>query len=49
MQTDGKTDLRVAVADGFVGIRSLQLPGKRRLSVEELLRGFRLVQPAQVE
>ena len=49
VQTDGKTYLRVAVADGFVGIRSLQLPGKRRLSVEELLRGFRLVQPAQVE
>ena len=49
VQTDGKTYLRVAAADGFVGIRSLQLPGKRRLSVEELLRGFRLVQPAQVE
>ena len=49
VQTDGKTYLRVAVADGFVGIRSLQLPGKRRLSVEELLRGFHLVQPAQVE
>ena len=49
VQTDGKTYLRVAVADGFVGIRSLQLPGKRRLSVEELLRGFRLAGPAQVE
>lgn len=49
VQTDGKTYLRVAVADGLVGIRSLQLPGKRRLPVDELLRGFHLVQPAQVE
>lgn len=40
--TDGKKYLRVAAADGFVGIRSLQLPGKKRLQTEELLRGFRL-------
>lgn len=40
--TDGKKYLRVAAADGFVGIRSLQLPGKKRLQTEELLRGFHL-------
>lgn len=44
LQTDGKTYLRVAAADGFVGIRSLQLPGKKRLPVDELLRGFRLTE-----
>lgn len=41
LQTDGKTYLRVAASDGFVGIRSLQLPGKKRLPVEEVLRGMR--------
>ncbi len=40
--TDGKTYIRVAVADGFINIRSLQLPGKKRLKTDELLRGFRL-------
>ena len=47
--TDGKTYLRVAAADGLVGIRALQLPGKKRLRVDELLRGFRLAEPARVE
>ncbi len=46
VQTDGKTYLRVAVSDGFVGIRSLQLPGKKRLWVDELLRGYHLSEPA---
>lgn len=40
--TDGKTYLKVAVQEGFIGIRTLQLPGKKRLKIEELLRGFRL-------
>ena len=47
--TDGKTYLRVAVRDGLLGIRSLQLPGKKRLHVDELLRGFRMAEPARVE
>ena len=42
LETDGKTYLRVAATDGFVGICSLQLPGKKRLNTDELLRGFRL-------
>lgn len=42
--TDGKNYLRVAVADGFLGILSIQLPGKKRLKTEELLRGFRLTE-----
>ncbi|MCR5574858.1 MAG: methionyl-tRNA formyltransferase [Bacteroidaceae bacterium] len=40
--TNGKTYLHVAVADGFVGIKSLQLPGKKRLQTDELLRGFKI-------
>lgn len=40
--TDGKNYLDVAVADGFISILALQLPGKKRLKTGELLRGFRL-------
>ena len=40
--TDGKTYLHVAAADGFISIKSLQLPGKKRLLTEELLRGFKI-------
>ena len=36
--------IRVAAEDGFVGIRSLQLPGKKKLKTDELLRGFRLTE-----
>lgn len=42
ISTDGKSYLRVAVADGFIEIKSLQLPGKKRLLTEELLRGYRI-------
>lgn len=42
IQTDGKHFLRVATADGWLEICSLQLPGKKRLRVDELLRGFSL-------
>lgn len=40
--TDGKKYLKVAVPDGFVSLLSLQLPGKKRLNTDELLRGYRL-------
>ena len=40
--TDGKKSIEVAVADGFISILSLQLPGKKRLKADEFLRGFRL-------
>ena len=42
IRTDGKSFLHMAAKDGWVGIRSLQLPGKKRLKVDELLRGFRM-------
>ena len=40
VQTDSKTYLKIAVKDGFISILDLQLAGKKRLSVAELLRGF---------
>ena len=38
--TDGKNYLKVALADGYLYLTSLQLPGKKRMSVADLLRGF---------
>lgn len=49
IQTDGKTYIRIAVPDGFINIRSLQLPGKKRLKTDELLRGFRLADEVKAE
>ena len=38
--TDGKTFLKVAVVGGFVRLLEWQLPGKKRMDTETLLRGF---------
>lgn len=42
IRTDGKSFIHVAVFDGFLAIKELQLPGKKRLKTDELLRGFKL-------
>jgi len=34
-----KKEMKVAVNDGFVTIKSLQMPGKKRMNVKELLNG----------
>lgn len=39
--SDGKKYLHVACADGLIEIEQLQLSGKKRMTAEELLRGFR--------
>lgn len=39
--TDGRAELRVAAADGWVYIDELQLAGKRRMTTRELLLGWR--------
>lgn len=46
--TDGKSYIRIAATDGLIGIRALQLPGKKRLKTDELLRGFRLTEEARM-
>lgn len=38
--TDGRTYLKVKAQDGMVSLESLQIPGKKRLMLEDLLRGF---------
>ena len=44
IRTHGKTYLRVAVLGGFIDVLSLQLPGKKRLPVAELLRGYHITE-----
>jgi methionyl-tRNA formyltransferase len=41
IDTDGKRYMNVAVPGGFLKIRNLQLEGKKRLGIEEFLRGFK--------
>jgi methionyl-tRNA formyltransferase len=41
MQTDHKTYIRFATADGFIALLDIQLEGKKRMKVEDFLRGYR--------
>lgn len=40
--SDGKTFLKFACTDGYIHILDLQLEGKKRMVVEDFLRGYRL-------
>ncbi|NCD67927.1 methionyl-tRNA formyltransferase [Mucilaginibacter agri] len=40
--TDNKTYLKFACTDGYISVKDLQLEGKKRMGVEEFLRGVRL-------
>jgi methionyl-tRNA formyltransferase len=42
--TDNKSFLKFACMDGYVYVNELQLEGKKRMLVEDFLRGFRLEQ-----
>lgn len=42
IDTDGKSYIRVACADGAIELKSLLLPGKKRMAVADLLRGFHI-------
>lgn len=39
--TDGKNYLKVRTSDGYINIKTLQLSGKRRMDVNDFLRGFK--------
>lgn len=41
LETDGKKFARIALHDGFIGLKSVQVPGKKRMDIGELLRGMR--------
>ena len=40
--TDNKTYLKFACADGYINVNDAQLEGKKRMSIEEFLRGVKL-------
>jgi methionyl-tRNA formyltransferase len=40
--SDGKTYLKMAAPDGFIHLLDLQLEGKKRMTTEDFLRGYRL-------
>ncbi len=40
--TDGKTFLKFVCMNGFIHVKDMQLEGKKRMSVEDFLRGYRL-------
>jgi len=48
LQSDGKAEIKVSCADGFLHLLELQLPGKKRMSASDLLRGYRFPEGATV-
>lgn len=39
--TDGKKSAKIALSDGFLALKSVQMAGKKRMEIGELLRGMR--------
>lgn len=39
--SDGKTNLKVRTSDGYICIQTLQLSGKKKMAVNDFLRGFK--------
>ena len=42
IKTDGKTYLWFTTRDGFIDVKTLQMEGKKKMSAEEFLRGFKI-------
>lgn len=40
-ETDGKTFLKIAAADGYLHLLEIQLEGKKKMGIAEFLRGYR--------
>ena len=43
IESDNKSYLHVYTTDGYLSLEDLQMEGKKRMSIEELLRGYRMV------
>ena len=41
IESDGRSFIRVRCADGWIEVGELQIAGKKRMAVKELLLGFR--------
>ena len=42
IKTDGKKFVKVKASDGYIYLKSLQMAGKKRMKIEDFLRGFSL-------
>jgi methionyl-tRNA formyltransferase len=40
-KTDGKSYLKFRCADGYISVKEIQMEGKKKMMVEEFLRGWR--------
>lgn len=49
ISTDNKKRLDIATSNGFLRIKELQIPGKKRLPIEDFLRGFKLEEGMRFE
>ena len=49
LHTDGKTFLKVALTDGYLHLRQIQLAGKKRMAITDFLRGFKADGEMRVE
>ena len=47
--TDHKKVMKVAVCNGFIHIKNLQLSGKKKMPIEDFLRGYTLDEDAKME
>ena len=41
LETDRKTFIQFACTDGFIAVKEIQLEGKKKMLIEDLLRGYR--------
>jgi len=39
--TDNKTFLKFSTNDGFISLKEIQLEGKKKMNIEDFLRGWR--------
>jgi methionyl-tRNA formyltransferase len=46
--TDGKKMLKISAADGFIDVKEIQVPGKKRMRTSELLSGYTFPQDAVI-
>ena len=46
--SDGKTYMKIALQDGYLHLNEIQLVGKKRMQIEEFLRGFRITEELQM-
>lgn len=49
IESDGKTYLKIAAADGWLNISDLQMSGKKRMKTEDFLRGFHGIENFKVK